>query len=150
MSIVTYEEELTFSGICDASGAVIVDEDHFIVANDEDNILRVYDFNRGGEAISQIDISDYFQGDREEEADIEAAAEINGTIYWITSHGRNKNRKLKPKRRNLFANRIKSSQGQITVKQVGQSYSRLLEAMLNEETLTHYRLNESEPLAHKE
>src|SRR5690606_15608234 len=32
-----------FEGACDASGAVPVDEMHFAVADDEDNVLRVYD-----------------------------------------------------------------------------------------------------------
>lgn len=36
------EKELKHYGICDASGAVALDDNSFIVATDEDNILRVY------------------------------------------------------------------------------------------------------------
>jgi hypothetical protein len=49
-------EITTFSGCCDASAAVAVDERHFVVADDEDNILRVYKtdgrFDRLSELIS--------------------------------------------------------------------------------------------------
>src|SRR4028118_890326 len=106
----TSGKELQHQGICDASGAVAVDNDRFIVANDEDNHLRVYSANKSGAPLKIIDINDYFiDNPRKKEVDIEAATELNGFIYWITSHGRNKDGERKPLRHQFFANKITDS-----------------------------------------
>lgn len=92
----TIEKELQHHGICDASGATALDDNSFIVANDEDNHLRVYSANKSGVPLKKININDYFTNNhKKKEVDIEAATELNGLIYWITSHGRNKNRNRK-------------------------------------------------------
>lgn len=44
-------------GMCDASLAVPIDAHRFLVANDEDNPLRVYDATRGGEPSEELDTS---------------------------------------------------------------------------------------------
>ena len=46
-----------FEGACDASGAVPVDDRHFAVADDEDNVLRVYDAVNGGKAVRKTNLS---------------------------------------------------------------------------------------------
>src|SRR5918995_705524 len=46
-----------FEGACDASGAVPVDERHFAVADDEDNVLRVYDAFAGGPPVRRTNLS---------------------------------------------------------------------------------------------
>jgi hypothetical protein len=50
-------KELIFIGMCDASGASALSDALFAVANDEDNILRVYDADKGGGAIAEYDVS---------------------------------------------------------------------------------------------
>lgn len=98
---------LTHSGMCDASAAVMLDEDTFIVADDEQNVLAVYNANRGGGPMASVDWEHLFvsgQGsDAPEEADIEGAARIGNRIYWIASHGRNKKGKWKSDRHQFFA-----------------------------------------------
>src|SRR4051812_31397526 len=42
---------VSFVGACDASGAVPIDERHFAVADDEDNVIRVYDAVAGGKPV---------------------------------------------------------------------------------------------------
>lgn len=49
--------DLIFTGMCDASGAVELSRDLFAVADDEDNVLRIYDANRGGAPLSSSDVS---------------------------------------------------------------------------------------------
>jgi hypothetical protein len=44
----TSGKELQHQGICDASGAFALDDNRFIVANDEDNLLRVYSADESG------------------------------------------------------------------------------------------------------
>jgi hypothetical protein len=53
---------VTFTGTCDASGAVPIDARLFVVANDENNVLRIYDAERGGTPLHAIDLSPEFSG----------------------------------------------------------------------------------------
>ena len=147
----TLEKELQHRGICDASGAVALDNNKFIVANDEDNYLRVYSTNESGQPLAIIDINDYFPNNtKRKEADIEAATELKGLIYWITSHGRNKDGERKPLRHQLFANKITNSD-QPLLEQVGKSYTQLVfKDMLLDERLKKYELEQAEQLAPKE
>lgn len=151
----TVEKELRHHEVCDSSGAVSLGEEHFVVANDEDNILRVYQANISGKPVVRIDINDYFLNNPEKaEVDIEGATAIDGIIYWITSHGRNKNGKFKPERHQLFANQLKNS-NEIAFEQVGKSYTQLvLKDILKENKLKKYQLQhqleKAEKLAPKE
>jgi hypothetical protein len=138
------ETELQHKGICDASGAIALDEEHFVVANDEDNILRVYRSDTSGNPVSEIagtDINKYFTNNpRQKETDIEGATQIGEIIYWITSHGTNKEGNSKPERRQFFANKILLNNGSKHFEQVGHSYTQLVEDMLKDERLNHYQL----------
>lgn len=118
------DKELQHYGMCDASGAIALDNRHFVVASDEDNILRVYDANHSGKPVSWgchgaigIDINDYFRNViNRKEADIEAGAQLDGIIYWVTSHGRNSKGERRPKRHQFFGmtvapgNRVEANQ----------------------------------------
>jgi hypothetical protein len=78
-------------GMCDASAAIALSSSTFIAANDEDNILRVYATHQSGLPIQAINISDHLIPESQDsEADIEGSAALDGAIFWITSHGRNK------------------------------------------------------------
>jgi Protein of unknown function (DUF3616) len=146
------ENELKHWGACDASGAVaLFDTNYVVIANDEDNILRVYDSQISGHPVASIDIVSYFKNNpKNREVDIEAATLLNGTIYWIGSHGRNKKAKERPERRNFFANKITINGQSFSAQQVGQSYSNLLEDMLADRKLEKYQLAKAEPLAPKQ
>lgn len=151
------EKELQHQGICDASGAIALDDQHFVVGNDEDNILRVYDSTTSGKPVSWgshsdagIDINSYFVNViNNKEADIEGAAQLDGIIYWITSHGRNSEGKLRPKRHQFFGNLISLDEEGQSLKQVGVSYTRLIEDMLQDDRLKHYDLEAAEKLPPK-
>lgn len=97
---------VVYRGMSDASAAVALDGEHFIVADDEHNTFHVYRRNEPNEPAAckpwdeplRIDPSD-----EHPEADIEGAAWLDGRIYWITSHGRNKDGKWRPNRHRFFA-----------------------------------------------
>lgn len=99
--------ELRFSGTSDASAAVAVDETHFLVADDENNTLRLYRWDRPGLPVAlvpwdaQLDIDP--DTDKHPEADIEGAAVLGEHVYCVSSHGRNKNGKWRPNRHRFFA-----------------------------------------------
>ena len=146
----TSGKELQHSGSCDASGAIALDEDRFIVASDEDNYLRVYSANESGAPLAIIDINDYFPNNlKKKEVDIEAATQLNGILYWITSHGRNKDGERKPLHHQFFANKITDS-GKPSLEKEGNSYTELVfKDMFLDERLKKYKLNEAEELAPK-
>src|SRR4030095_7064440 len=75
----TADEATIFTGCCDASAAVAVDDQHFVVADDEDKILRVYR-REGGGAVIQIDLGS-FLGSKKEEADLEGGAMVGDMVY---------------------------------------------------------------------
>ena len=76
-----------YRGPCDASAAVALDADHFVVAGDEDNTLRVYRRGRP-EPVGEAPLA-AFLASGNKESDLEAAAAVGQRIYWIASHGRN-------------------------------------------------------------
>src|SRR6187401_3134397 len=51
----TSTQDMIFTGMCDASGAVALSDDLFAVADDEDNVLRIYDARHGGAAVATSD-----------------------------------------------------------------------------------------------
>src|SRR4051794_8803245 len=75
----------------DASAAVAIGTDLFVGANDEDNTLRIYHSERGGGPVASFPMDDFLGVEPEPpEADIEGAARVGDRIFWIPSHGRNK------------------------------------------------------------
>ena len=87
-------------GACDASAAVLLDNSMVLVADDEDNILRLYSIEKTGPPIKSFPL-DKFLGvtnSSHPETDIEACTRIGNLIYWITSHGRSKKGKWRNSR----------------------------------------------------
>src|SRR5215217_2110152 len=91
---------------CDGSAAVALTATTFVSASDDDNVLRVYEIGQR-EPIARYDLAEIFPDSflhlpkKHKELDVEGAAMLDGTIYWITSHGSGKEN-----RRRLFATRI--------------------------------------------
>jgi len=114
--------EVVFSGMCDASGAVTLSPERFAVADDEGNVLRVYDANRGGAPLYSVDLSEHLdlpvkppkkkkknkppKPRKAPEVDLEAATRIGDRAYWLTSHARSSSGKLKAERHRFFATNV--------------------------------------------
>ena len=64
------------------------------------------------------------------EADIEAAAMIGRRIYWITSHGRNKDGKLRPNLYRFFATDVLIENRSIKLRPAGKPYRSLIHELL--------------------
>jgi hypothetical protein len=97
-----------FRGASDASAAVAVHQNQFVVADDENNVLRVYQMFDGDKPAFACDMTAFLETDAEHpEVDIEGAARIGDRIYWISSHGRNKEGKFRSNRYRFFATAIR-------------------------------------------
>jgi hypothetical protein len=153
---------VVFHGMCDASAAVSLDARTFAVADDEDNILRVYDVEKGGPPLRMIDLSpalplrkdkkaaaekppknpDKIKKPKKEkkapETDLEAATALGEAAYWLTSHGRNSKGKMQSARYILFATSLPRP-GQ-SAQLVGQPYLSLLDDLLAAEPLRRFDL----------
>jgi hypothetical protein len=138
-------EPVFFFGMCDASAAAAVDHERFIVADDEDNILRVYHRN-GGQPLAAYDVSAFLGNvgkKKSKEADLEAAAQIGARTFWITSHGRNSKGKEVPERQRLFATETKMRGATVDIEPVGEPYAGLLDELLADARLARYQLAEA-------
>lgn len=141
----------TYSGMCNASAAVALDDNHFAIADDEDNIIRIYRADRPGAAVGQFDAAPHLELERKSlETDIEGAARIGNVVFWITSHSRNKNAKNRPDRLRLFATEIVRAGAVPGLKPLGQPSTRLLDALLADVRLQPFRLRAAAGRAPKE
>jgi hypothetical protein len=107
---------VSYKGLCEASAAVYIDQDHFVVASDETNILRLYARNDASNGIA-LDLQTATGFDK---SDIEAAARSENTVYWISSHSLNSSGEDKKKRKIFFATRIISTGGRATLEWEGE------------------------------
>jgi hypothetical protein len=142
--------DVAFTGMCDASGAVPLGGARFAVADDEDNVLRVYDAERGGAPVATIDVSAEILPvgvpglSPNDEADLEGATRIGNVAFWITSHARTKDGHRQPSRLRFFATTApETGEGM----RVLGSTDRLLDAMLAEPRFAHLGLAAAAALA---
>lgn len=129
---------LVFSGASDASAAVALDARHFVVADDEDNVLRIYCLDGPASPVGQVDLDGFLAIDGQSaEADIEGAARIDDRIYWITSHGRNRDGKERPGRLAFFATDVVNDAGHgvPSLVPVGRPYRHLVQDLLRDRQL---------------
>ena len=103
-----------FEGAVDGSAAADVGDGFFVGATDEDNEFRLYDV-KGGLSPRKLDVGveaavkSALGVEKIKECDLEGAAKIGDLIFWIGSHGRNKNAEEKKERRVLFATKLSGS-----------------------------------------
>jgi hypothetical protein len=137
------EQPFTYRGMCDASAAAALGPEHFVVANDERNVLKVY--RRGqAEPVELVDLSGFLGTKPHKESDLEGAAAIAERIYWISSHGRNKKGEVQERRHRFFATEPGKDGRRLAP--VGRPYTRLLEDMIDAEHLAKYPLVQASSL----
>lgn len=120
-----------YRGVADASAAVAIDTHLFIVTDDEGNRLCIYDSNNPGSApIAEVNVGQYLNIDPcQPETDIEGATWFNGKIFWIASHGRNKDGKYRVSRYQFFATTVTKVGQEINVTVVG-NYTNLIDDLI--------------------
>ncbi|UCE99440.1 MAG: DUF3616 domain-containing protein [Planctomycetota bacterium] len=130
------QEVLTYYGTSDASAAVALGQSMFIVADDENNILRVYNTNQTGLPVFSYDWTQFLDIDpKHPEADIEGATLLGDYIYWITSHGRNQDGRIRPSRYRFFATKVDVKNDDLTITPVGVSCKSLVHELVKDETM---------------
>ena len=135
----SHAKDAIYRGMCDASAAVALGADHFVVADDEHNTLLVY--RRGKQApVGSVPLSKFLGTREDKESDLEGAAELDGRVYWIASHGRNSKGKEREERHRLFATERVPGSKPPTLRTVGAPYVHLLDDLTTAETLKAFSL----------
>jgi hypothetical protein len=134
---------ITFTGAADVSAGAVIDANLIAVADDEDDTLRIYSVT-GGRPSTSLNVTDFLQVDPGfPEADIEAACRVGDRIYWIGSHGRNKDGKPRPSRCRLFATDVLADGNSTSLKPVGHPCKTLLAGLLAAKDLKGLGLEEA-------
>ncbi|MFF0381260.1 DUF3616 domain-containing protein [Streptomyces sp. NPDC004286] len=95
------------TGASDASAAVDAGGGYVLVANDEDNTLRLYDGSASGAPVRSWNLSSALGAAKE--VDIEGAARVGNTVYWTGSLGNNKDGEYKADRNTVFTTTLSGS-----------------------------------------
>jgi hypothetical protein len=120
---------IEFKGICNASGAVAVDDDTILVGDDEVSSLSMFRLSTGQLSGPKIPLPASYGL---KEADIEAGTILGDRVVWISSHGRNSKGEPRRDRYQLFgSHRIEADTGRL-VADFTSSYHRLPEALLQQ------------------
>ena len=137
MSLNLFSNSEYYYGACDASATVLLDEDTILVADDEDNLLRLYSIKRKGLPIKTFPLNKFLgvTNSSHPEADIEACTRVGNLIYWITSHGRSKKGKWRNSRYRLFATEFKKENGDYFFLPRGKPCTNLIDALIEDKHL---------------
>lgn len=115
---------------CDGSAVVALQDGYFLSASDEDNVIRLYKQGATATLVSRFDLSTFLKPElnrrkRPKEVDIEGVARIGTTLYWIGSHGNDRQGNTEESRNRLFATRLSGEGTAIKVAPVGAPYTEL-------------------------
>ncbi|CAG7855958.1 hypothetical protein MCAMS1_00282 [biofilm metagenome] len=146
--------EQLYQGITNPSGAVALNDNLFIVGDDEDNLLRVYDRNSPEKPLQAIALSAVFKGiiqDGEDlEIDLESAADIEGTVFWIGSHSSSRKAEYRAARHRLFATKISVGiDKKIDISPVGEIYTHLVADLSNDTRFEKYHFADAQKIQAK-
>jgi predicted extracellular nuclease len=114
-----------FTGSSDASTAVAIDSQFMLVADDENQVLRLYDRSNSGLPIAGFDfttslgLTDTSAGVARE-VDLEASLRVGNRIYWLGSLSNSSSGDYRPNRNRLFATDVSGSGATTSLSYVGR------------------------------
>ncbi len=113
------------TGASDASTAVDAGEGYMLVADDENQVLRLYKRTNSGlpfagfDYTSSLGLTD-LSGGVPREVDIEASVRVGDRIYWLGSHSNSSGGANRPNRSRLFATDVTGIGASTTLRYVGR------------------------------
>ena len=134
----------THIGLANASAAVPVGTNLFLTGADDDNVISLYRADVGGKPLLRFDPSPWLQLEgRSRDVNIEGAARLGDLVYWLGSHGRNKDGRSRPNRQRLFATQLTESTNGPSLAFSGQPCTNLLDALVAAPQLAAFGLREA-------
>jgi predicted extracellular nuclease len=116
-------------GASDASSAIAIDADWMLVADDEDQVLRLVNRQQSGLAAANFTMEASLGLVGASEVDLEASTRSGATLYWLGSHSNNASGDDRPNRERLFATALSGSGAGIGLTPLG-SYAYLEDDLL--------------------
>lgn len=105
-SVATTPTSRVLLGTSDASSAISVGDGYWLVADDEDDLIRLYDSTASSRNVNQFLP---YSGSSAGEIDFEASARKGDTIYWLGSHSNAKDGSLESSRYRIFRTTVSGS-----------------------------------------
>ncbi|MEH2271889.1 MAG: CARDB domain-containing protein [Nostoc sp.] len=124
------------TGTSDASTAIPVGGTFFLEADDENQVLRLYDSSKSGLPVTGFDFTSSLgltQTDGSgvlREVDLEASTKVDNRIFWLGSQSNSDDGKNRPNRDRIFATDITGTGASTTLSYVGR-YNFLKEDIIN-------------------
>lgn len=123
------------TGTSDASTAIAVGGTYFLEGDDENQVLRLYDYTKSGLPVTGFDFTSSLgltdiSGGVPREVDIEASTRVNNRIFWLGSESNNDSGSSRPNRDRIFATDISGTGSTSTLSYVGR-YNFLREDIIN-------------------
>jgi hypothetical protein len=150
---------VSFEGAVDCSAGADVGDGFFVGATDEppdgDDGLGLYDV-KGGSSPKTLEVGlqaaakSALGVKKIKECDLEGAAKVGELIFWIGSHGRNKNAEEKKERQVLFATKLSGRGKDAKLEMAGRVYTKLLHDLVNDPALKPFDLCKAAMLAPKD
>ncbi|CAD6878070.1 hypothetical protein [Methylomonas albis] len=139
----------TYKGRSNVSGAIALDDRHFIVADDESNELSVFDINAKKALKPAIALSEVFDGEikdgKQQEIDLEGGAHIGDVYFWIGSHSTNSEGKERPARQRLLGIHLSEAEpDKFSAQRYGAIYTQLIADLKQDERFARYDWEQAE------
>ena len=109
------EQTTWLQGSCDASAMADVGGGCFYVADDENNILRLYNSQLSGMPLRTVNAEGFANGSEEYDVEGATVSDDGKTIYWISSLANSKKGKEKPYRNRAFSSKVSGSGAETTL-----------------------------------
>ncbi len=106
-------------GASDASSAIAIDADWMVVADDEEQVLRLVNRQQSGLAGASFAMDASLGLVGGSEVDLEASTRAGSTLYWLGSHSNNASGEDRPNRERLFATALSGSGAGISLTPLG-------------------------------
>ncbi|MBK7364132.1 MAG: DUF3616 domain-containing protein [Nitrosomonas sp.] len=137
-----------YAGIANPSGAVALSDSLFIVGDDEDNLLRIYDRDTLDKPLQIISLSHLFKGIIKDgpdlEIDIESMAAMGNVLFIIGSHSTSRTGEYRPARHRLIAIQFKlDANNKLNICPVGEIHTQLIDNLKQDVRFKKYRLDKA-------
>ncbi|WP_016952608.1 ExeM/NucH family extracellular endonuclease [Anabaena sp. PCC 7108] len=113
------------TGTSDASTAIAIDANYTLVADDENQVLRLYDRTNSGLPVAGFDFTSSLgltdlSGGVPREVDIEASTRVGNRIFWMGSQSNSDSGSFRPNRDRIFATDISGTGANTTLSYAGR------------------------------
>lgn len=131
-SVATTPTSRVLMGSSDASTAIAVGDGHLLVADDEKFDVRLYDATASGREVAHFPLGALPPSGSggTTEMDAEASARQGDRIWWLGSHGNNKDGEIQTSRHSIYETRLSGTGANAALVPTGMRYGGLRDDLI--------------------